>query len=105
MSAPGGNNFQPESLNELARFVQYMFSSFDKSLNELSSKLDKLDVVSREQHRSDLQHIKDELNEQKQELADYQSRLANYGRWFVSSLVLPLVGLIITVYGLLNGSN
>jgi predicted RNase H-like nuclease (RuvC/YqgF family) len=122
MSAPGGQNFQPESVAELSRFVQYMFAGFEKQLNEsvrqqsdatvklerqiaeISAKFER-NVVTKEQHREDLDDLKDELREQKQELEDYQNKLSSYGRWFVSSLVLPLVGLIITIYGLLNGSN
>lgn len=100
-----GPHFQPESLAELTRFVQYMFAGVDKQLNNITTKLDRLDVVSKDQHRADLEVLKSELQEQKQELADYQAKLANYGRWFVSSLILPLVGLIVTIYGLLNGSN
>lgn len=105
MSAPGGSNFQPESVAELSRFVQYMFAGFDKQLNEITAKLDRMDVVTKDQHRDDLEDLKEELREQKQELEDYQNKLASYGRWFVSSLILPLAGLIVTIYGLLNGGS
>lgn len=116
MSAPGGSNFQPESLAELSRFVQYMFAGMDKQLNEITSKLDRMEVVSKEQHRSDMDDLKEELREQKQEfeekiraqdqeLEDYQNKLSSYGRWFVSSLIIPLAGLIVTIYGLFNGGS
>ena len=120
MSAPGASNFQPESVAELSRFVQYVFAGFEKQLNEslqrqsdatqkleqqiaeISAKFEK-SVVTKDQHREDLDQIREELREQKQELENYQNKLSNYGRWFVSSLVIPLVGLFITIYGLLNG--
>lgn len=120
MSAPGASNFQPESVAELSRFVQYVFAGFEKQLNdslqrqsdatlklekqiaEISAKFEK-NVVTKDQHREDLDQVREELREQKQELENYQNKLSNYGRWFVSSLVIPLVGLFITIYGLLNG--
>ena len=105
MSAPGGSNFQPESVSELSRFVQYMFGGLEKQLTLMSDKLDKMDVVSRSQYREDMQVLRDELKEQKAELEAYQNKLAAYGRWFVSSLVLPFVGLTVTIYGLFYGSH
>lgn len=105
MSAPGGNNFQPESVAELSRFVGYMFAGFEKQLNEITSKLDRMEVVTKDQHRSDIEDLKEELREQKKEIEDYQNKLAAYAKWFVSSLILPLAGLAVTIYGLLNGGS
>lgn len=105
MSAPGGSNFQPESVAELSRFVQYMFDGVNKELSHITTKLDRLDVVTKDQHRDDLDELKEQIRELKQDREEDQAKLSSYGRWFVSSLILPLAGLIVTIYGLLNGGS
>lgn len=115
MSAPGGSSFQPESLSELARFVSYMFAGVEKQLTHMSDKLDKMDVITREQHREDMEMLRGEVKDLERELeatrtkstADleaFQSRLTNQTRWFIGSIIFPLAGLILTIYSLLKGA-
>lgn len=114
MSYQGGQNFQPESLSELARFVQYMFTGFEKSLTNMADKLDKMDVVSREQYREDMEMIRGEVKElekeidanrikQANDLENFQAKLTNQNRWLIGSLLFPLVGVLLTIYSLFQG--
>lgn len=109
-----GNSFEPESLAELTRFVTYMMSGIDRQLTELFNKVDKLDVVSKEQYREDFAAMKqqqrednaelrEEIREVSKDLEGFQSRLSAHGRWLIGSIIFPLVGLILTIYGLLHG--
>ena len=112
---PGGS-FEPESLAELTRFAQYMFAGLEKQLNTVANKLDKLDVVSKEQHREDIEFIRAEVKELERELESnrakaasdlegFQTKLTNQTRWFIGSIVFPLVGVILTVYSMLRGAG
>lgn len=106
--------FEPESLSELTRFVTYMMNGIDRQLNELSTKVDKLDVVSKSQYKEDLLEIKEqqrannaevreEIKEVAQDLEKFQNRLATHGRWLIGSIIFPLIGLILTIYSLIKG--
>lgn len=122
MSAPGGNNFQPESVAELNRFVQYVFANYEKQisdqnrlhnesmvkierqLSDVSAKIEQ-HLVTKDQHRSDMEDLKEEIRDQKLEFDEYQNRMSGYFRWLVSSLIIPLVSLVVTIYSLLNGGS
>lgn len=105
MSAPGGNQqFQPESLSELARFVQYMFSGFEKQLNQLSDKLDQMDSVSHERHREDMERLRGEIKDLEADIEKQRARQTAQTRWVIGSILFPLVGLILTAYSLLQGA-
>lgn len=110
MSAP----FEPESLAELTRYIQYVVGGMEKQLANLSEQIGKLDVVSRTQYREDMaalrerhleeiKDVRDDMSEIKHDFEQFQSRLSSHGRWLVGSVIFPLVGLILTIYALLKG--
>lgn len=116
MSAPGGNNFHPESLGELARFAQYMFAGVEKQLTHLSDKIDRLDVVTREQYREDMEDLRSDVKELERDLEAnkakassdleaFQARLSNQTKWFIGSIIFPLAGLILTIYSMFKGAS
>lgn len=106
--------FEPESLSELTRYLQYIVSGIEKQLTNLTEKVDKLDVVSRaqyredmtalrERHREEIDDVRGDMSEMKRNFELFQSRLSSHGRWLVGSVIFPLVGLILTIYALLKG--
>lgn len=97
------NGFHPETVPELARYIEYQFAGVKTDIRHLNDRLDRQDVITRDQHKEDLERLKAEIIELDADLRDYQARTANLVKWFVTSLIIPGIGTIAAVYAVFNG--
>lgn len=104
MAAPGGpQQFHPESLSELARYVQYMLVNYEKQLNTLSARIEQIENQARENRREDSDHLRAQIKKLEEDIEKYRNRQTQQTRWVIGSIVFPLVGLILTAYSMLQG--
>ena len=102
MTARNEMPFQPETVPELSRYIEYQFAGFKEHIDTLTSRLDRLDVVTRSEFSDTKKSLQDEDKEIRLELASYISRQAAMWKWIVTSIVIPMVAIIVSVLALIK---
>jgi hypothetical protein len=94
--------FQPETVPELSRYIEYQFTGMREHIDSLTARLDRLDVVTRSEFADAKGRLENEDKEIRAELASYISRQSAMWKWIVTSIVIPMVAIVVSVLALIN---
>ena len=95
-------SFQPETVPELSRYIEYQFSGMREHIDSLTLRLDRMDGVSRLEHKDSIVRLEKEIAETNLNLENYKSRQAAMWKWIIASVMVPLVAIVVSVLALIN---